>query len=139
MKTICHCLQVKRKTLLAAIKNGADTVEKLTAATGASTGCGGCAMRLHEIVGGAQWTPVLVNKVLRVTDDVRSFRFKPLAGMDLQPALAGQHVIVQAKIGSNWVERPYTLSSACNENRYREITVKRNPDGLLSNWLFDER
>jgi len=136
---ICHCLQITRKTLRAALEHGTGTAETLSKTTGAGTVCGSCMVHVREMAGDAQWTSVCVSKVLRVTDNIRSFRFKPLAAMDFQPTFAGQYVVVQAKIGSHWTERPYTLSSACNETRHREITVKRVPDGLFSNWLFDER
>lgn len=138
-QVVCHCLQVKRGTLRTAIENGANTVQALADATGASTVCGSCTIHLREMVGDANWIPVSVSKVIRVTDNIRTFRFKPPTGMDLKPALAGQHVLVQAKIGADWVERPYTLSSACDETQFREITVKREAGGLFSNWLFDER
>ena len=48
---ICSCLQVKRSDLTTACQQGCDTVEKLAAATGASTVCGSCQPLLAKLVG----------------------------------------------------------------------------------------
>jgi glycine betaine catabolism B len=68
---------------------------------------------------------------------VRSFRFEvpPYHGVG-QPQ-PGQRLIVRATIGGVEVQRPYTLTSSVTERRYYEITVQREPHGIMSNWLFD--
>jgi Oxidoreductase FAD-binding domain len=48
-----------------------------------------------------------------------------------------QRLIVRATIGGVDVQRPYTLTSSMAERRYYEITVQREPHGIMSNWLFD--
>lgn len=57
----------------------------------------------------------------------------------LKPGNPGQHVVIQAEIDGRLVQRPYTISSAASETRYREVTVQREPQGQFSNWLYDER
>lgn len=47
---ICNCLQVTRKTILEAIAKGARTVDDISEATQASTGCGGCRPDIEEIL-----------------------------------------------------------------------------------------
>src|SRR5262249_25145432 len=74
---------------------------------------------------------------------VRSFRFVPARGTNgekpapLTTCLPGQHVILAARINGQWVCRPYTLTSPAGETAYREVTVKREPHGHFSSWLFD--
>lgn len=48
--TICFCNNVSLGKLLEAIRNGADTLEKIKDVTRASTGCGGCEPEVIEIL-----------------------------------------------------------------------------------------
>ena len=52
-------------------------------------------------------------------------------------AKAGQRIVVQARIGGANVERCYTLTSPVTARDHYEITVKREPHGAMSRWLFD--
>lgn len=49
-KIVCGCYKVTEEEIIDAIKNGADTVEKVGAVTKAGTGCGGCKDRIQEII-----------------------------------------------------------------------------------------
>ena len=49
-RTICFCHNVSLHTLRTAIRNGADTIDKIKAETCASTGCGGCEWDVTEIL-----------------------------------------------------------------------------------------
>ncbi|MHC4393707.1 MAG: cyclic nucleotide-binding domain-containing protein, partial [Planctomycetota bacterium] len=133
---ICSCLHVTRGALDQCIREGCNTAAELTERTGAGSVCGACIPRLRELCGCAEWTPVTVTEQIRVSDTVRSFRLTPASG-ELVAPLPGQHVVVQARIGNDWVQRPYTLTSDCTECGSYQITVKREPRGLLSGWLFD--
>jgi NAD(P)H-nitrite reductase large subunit len=42
LKNACKCKNVSIETIVNAVKNGADTVEKVGEATGAGTACGRC-------------------------------------------------------------------------------------------------
>jgi ferredoxin-NADP reductase len=134
---VCNCLQIRRTVLENAIANGASEMETLVGRTGASSVCGACHYTLQEMVGQAKWEPVRLVDVEPVTDNIHTFRFASPTG-SLDPAEPAQFVILKALIGQDWVQRPYTISSAASTTTYREITVKRLPDGVFSNWLFDE-
>ena len=54
------------------------------------------------------------------------------------PTLPGQHVVVQARIRGRWVERPYTIASVPGTDGCYELVVRRERQGLLSRWLFDQ-
>lgn len=138
-EVICTCLQLTCGKLRTAIAGGCYTTESLMETTGAGTVCGSCRVMLSELIGRADWTPVRLTGVLPVVDGIRSFRFTAANGQAFKPAKPGQHVLVQAHIGGRWIQRPYTISSAAQETSYREITVKRLPQGVFSNWLFQQQ
>lgn len=70
--------------------------------------------------------------------DVMSLVFEARDGGDLAPFEAGQHLPIELGIPdqANKVERTYSLSSSPEDTRYR-ISVKREKDGLASNYLHD--
>jgi ferredoxin-NADP reductase/CRP-like cAMP-binding protein len=134
---VCNCLQLDLGSLRAAVRqNGCKSTSELSACTGAGTVCGSCRPLLHEVVGSASWIPVTISQVLPVAEGIRTFRFLPQEGQ-FRPHLPAQHLLVQALIDGNWVQRPYTITSPCDERTYREITVKREPQGYFSSWLFE--
>lgn len=76
-------------------------------------------------------------KVIQETHDVKTFTFS--LG---QPVLfffkPGQFVTLELEIEGQRVMRSYTLSSSPSIPYSFSITVKRAPDGLVSNWLHDQ-
>lgn len=137
-QVICNCLQLDLGSLRQVVRErNCRSRAELSECAGAGTVCGACRGWLQEIVGQAAWTPVHISQVLPAAEGVRSFRFVPQEGQ-FKPALPAQHVVVQALIDGTWVQRPYTLTSPAEETGYREITVKREPDGYFSRWLFEK-
>ncbi|WP_434797860.1 (2Fe-2S)-binding protein [Terrisporobacter vanillatitrophus] len=49
-KIVCGCYKVTEEEVIKAIKNGADTVEKIGKVTKAGTGCGNCKGGLQQIL-----------------------------------------------------------------------------------------
>ncbi len=134
---VCQCMRVARGALLDAMAGGCQTVRALSTRTGAGTVCGGCLPRLAELTAETLWQTVSCLEVIERARRVRSFRFEVpqrLAAGTIQP---GQRLVVGAKVGGVDVARPYTLTSPSTERRYYEITVQREPHGVMSNWLFD--
>jgi glycine betaine catabolism B len=81
--------------------------------------------------------PTLVcRQVQDITHDVKTFLFEPA-----QPALfqhePGQFVTLQLQIDGRSVSRCYTISTPPTRPHLLGITVKRQPGGLVSNWLHD--
>lgn len=133
---VCNCMQLTRGDLRQSIEGGCHTMEALMDVTGAGTVCGSCRVLLHEMVGQVDWTPVYIAEMRPVAEETRMFRLRPHRGA-LKAPKPGQHVLIQACIDGNWVQRPYTISSSSHETRYYDITVKHEPHGLFSGWLFD--
>lgn len=53
MTKVCVCKAISRDNIKIAIKNGADSLEKVKAATGATAGCCGgfrCADKIEELI-----------------------------------------------------------------------------------------
>lgn len=75
-------------------------------------------------------------KIIRETADVLSFCFEAE-----QPTLflfkPGQFVTLELEIDGNTVMRSYTISSSPSLPYNFNITVKRAPGGVVSNWLHD--
>lgn len=143
---LCQCLGLTRLAIETAIVHGAETLETLSRETGATTVCGSCTATIASLLS-STGQAVDLSEVIEVTPEVRSFRFTPCTISDeagentvepLRPSLPGQHVIVSAEIDGAWVQRPYTVTSPTGCTEWREITVKREDYGLLSNWLFKQ-
>jgi ferredoxin-NADP reductase len=81
-------------------------------------------------------TTLVCRQVHRITDDVRTFLFEPAATALFQHE-PGQFVTLQLQIDGSPVSRCYTISSPPTRPHLLGITVKRQPGGLVSNWLHD--
>jgi len=132
---ICTCTQTSCGKIMQAIRDGCTSVQEVAKRTNATRVCGGCVPLVRELLGQSDWSAAHVIESVPLSDDVRSFRIRPGAGecRDWQP---GQHLVLQARIDNRWVQRAYTLSCAPGGNWY-EVTVKREPRGVFSRWLFD--
>ncbi|ANG63929.1 hypothetical protein A8C75_16595 [Marinobacterium aestuarii] len=70
------------------------------------------------------------------TPDVKTFSFG-LKGDESLEFKPGQFLNMTFTIGSQDVQRCYSIASSPNRPRQFAITVKRVPDGKVSNWLHD--
>ena len=75
-------------------------------------------------------------QIRQETHDVKSFFFRPE-----KPALfqfmPGQFITLELDINGEKINRCYTISSAPTRPHSISITVKRQPNGIVSNWLHD--
>ena len=134
---VCHCAQVTRGQLRAALAEGCESTLDLASKTGASQVCGCCGPALAEIAGRTDMRLVELLETIPVTDHIRAFRFRPRHA-PVQLSLPSQHIRLEAFIDGRWVQRAYTLTSAPGQRAFYEISVKREPAGLVSRWLHDE-
>ena len=70
------------------------------------------------------------------THDVKTFEFEHYDGVSVA-YLAGQHIAIELYINGRPVRRRYTLSSCPEQPQRVSITVKRLPEGQVSNYLHD--
>lgn len=80
--------------------------------------------------------PLVVSEIVEITHDVKSFVFERPDGPPLS-FLAGQYLTFRFDVDGTPVERCYTISSPPMQSERLAITVKRVPDGPVSNWLHD--
>lgn len=80
--------------------------------------------------------PLQCVQIQRITHDVRSFVFEPLEPRVFRHD-AGQYLVIGVTIDGTMVERCYTITSPPTRPSRVAITVKRVPDGVVSNWLHD--
>jgi glycine betaine catabolism B len=107
----------------AARTNGFPAIEPLL-----PSGCG--------VWGETDSSTLVCRQIQDITHDVKTFLFEPA-----QPALfqhePGQFVTLQLQIDGRPVSRCYTISTPPTRPHLLGITVKRQPGGLVSNWLHD--
>ncbi len=73
--------------------------------------------------------------VYEESHDVKTFVFAPTKSGTLCRFNAGQFVTLELSIDAKIIKRSYTISSPPSRPYNFSITVKRNPGGLVSNWL----
>jgi ferredoxin-NADP reductase len=86
-----------------------------------------------------RYNPLRVQRIIAETDDATSFVF------DVPPTLrsayryrSGQFVTLRVIIDDEANLRSYSMSSAAGVDADLQVTVKRVPDGLVSNYLNDK-
>ena len=78
-------------------------------------------------------------EVEEVTHNVKTFRFRPPDGGDIPfDYLPGQFLTLHIAPRGIPTSRSYTIASSPTWRDRIEITVKREPHGLVSRWLHDE-
>ena len=80
--------------------------------------------------------PLVCCHITQETHDVKSFFFKPEKFANFQ-FLPGQFITLELPINGEIIHRSYTVSSSPARPHTISITVKRQPDGVVSNWLHD--
>lgn len=132
---LCNCMRITRGRVREVIDGGDTELDTVSSATGAGTVCGGCRPKISAMLGNTCWEPVRVAEGVERAPDVRSYRLTPYSGT-VAPYEPGQHVVIQSLIEERFISRTYTLTSHPSSDSY-EITVKREPEGYFSGWLFE--
>jgi ferredoxin-NADP reductase len=74
--------------------------------------------------------------IVPVTDEISTFVFEALEPRFFRH-LPGQYLTLTVEIDEQLVSRCYTISSPTTRPYAMSISVKREPGGLVSNWLHD--
>lgn len=77
-----------------------------------------------------------VNRIEDETPSTKTFRMIPAKGV-LPPFQAGQYVSLHVAVGGIRTNRPFSIASSPSQSGYYDLTVKRVPGGLVSNYLLD--
>jgi ferredoxin-NADP reductase len=81
-------------------------------------------------------TELQVTDIIDETCNVKTFRLVGISPL-LFSYLPGQYVTLLLNIEGKEVQRSYSMSSSPSRPHTLDITVKRLPGGLVSNWLCD--
>lgn len=83
------------------------------------------------------WRPMRITSVRDESETIRSFTFEPTDDLPLLPFQPGQFLTLRVCPDDKQpLTRTYTVSSAPGDAGYR-ISVKREADGVVSNYLHD--
>ena len=80
--------------------------------------------------------PLICCAIHNETHDVKSFFFRSETPAQFQ-FLPGQFITLELPIHGETIHRSYTVSSSPARPHTISITVKRQPNGVVSNWLHD--
>lgn len=81
---------------------------------------------------------VEVTKIVKETENVKSFYLKPVNLLTLPPFQSGSYVTLAVSISKRTYKRCYSLSSSPTSlNEYR-ITIKKDGNGVVSNYMLNE-
>lgn len=92
-----------------------------------------------ESVGGWNgWRDFRVDQVIEESSVIKSFILRPADGGPIMDHKPGQYLTFWIEIaGHPPIKRNYSISAAPNGETYR-ISVKREPQGLVSGWLHEQ-
>ena len=80
---------------------------------------------------------VEVTKIIKETDDTKSFYLKPLSIDIMPPFQSGAYITLLVSIDKRTYKRAYSISSSPSSlNEYR-ITIKKDGNGIVSNYMFN--
>ncbi len=84
------------------------------------------------------WTgELVVENIHRETHDVKTFRFIHPTGEIPFVHHPGQYMTITVSVDGQSMKRSYTIASAPTQRGHVELTVKRNPHGLVSRFMHD--
>lgn len=95
-------------------------------------------MESADVIDADGFTPVQIKQVIRETSDAVSLVLDiPEPSRDQFRYLAGQFVTILVMMNGTQHRRCYSMSSSPTVDPDLRITVKRDRDGLVSNWIND--
>lgn len=81
---------------------------------------------------------LIVENIYGETHDVKTFRFVHSDGEIPFVHRPGQYMTLTLDVNGQSVKRSYTIASSPSQRGHVELTIKRNPDGLVSRYMHDE-
>lgn len=134
-RIICRCVPVTLGGLRQAMQRGCTDFDALKRETRCGSVCNSCVPTVLELLGEDVWVLADIVAVHEHAPDLRSLELSPRSG-DYPRPRPGQHVILEATIAGATLRRTYTIASARGADRLR-LTIKREPQGVFTGWLFD--
>jgi ferredoxin-NADP reductase len=82
------------------------------------------------------WRPFRIADIVRESRQISSFTLEPVGGEPPAAYRAGQYLPIRVRMGDARLVRMFSLSTAHDARRYR-LSVKREPDGVVTRRLHD--
>lgn len=79
-----------------------------------------------------------VTELIDETSTTKTLRLRRAAGGSLPPFRAGQYLSLDVQVGDIHTNRAFSISSSPTRRDHYDLTVRRLPGGLVSNYLLDE-
>ena len=105
-----------------------------------SSGTVGAPAKVPAPINPSPWKGTLrITEILDETPAIKTFRLVDgRTGKAPFSYIAGQFVTLAAMVSGKRVSRSYTIASSPTENRFIDLTIKREEKGLFSRYLHDE-
>jgi len=132
---LCNCTGLTRAACWKWMEQGCNAVKEIAEKTEATTVCGGCYPLIEEVVEDKQLVFAEIRDKYYLGGEITRLRIAPVREPVVQ-AEPGQHILLQGKMGNEWVTRAYTLTATTSQ--YYEIAIKREDHGKFSRWLSDD-
>ena len=81
---------------------------------------------------------VAITQIIKETEDTKSFYLKPQNMSLMPPFMPGQYVTLCVTIDGRTYKRPYSISSSPSALQEYRITIKKEENGIVSNYMFNE-
>ena len=81
---------------------------------------------------------VIVSKIVEENDDTKSFWLQREDKEDFPPFQAGSYITLEVQTNGRIYKRPYSISSDTNALKEYRITIKKEKNGIVSNYMYYE-
>jgi len=129
---VCACTGTTGSALRDAARH-CQNIDELQRLSSAGTVCGGCLNRLPLFLNQATELRLCRRVVRPLAEGSVEIKLLPIDADPLPSWQVGEHLLLEALLEGRWVGRSYTLTGG-DESHY-SLGVKREPGGVLSNWL----
>ncbi|MEM9855695.1 MAG: (2Fe-2S)-binding protein, partial [Pseudomonadota bacterium] len=131
---VCHCNGVTRRALKEAAARLGPDLSAISRETGAGGVCGGCTAQISRLIGHGAMAPARLLEKEALDENHCRVRLSRVS-QDTAP-LVGADIVLQPQIGQTAHPRSYTATRLTDQAV--ELIVRREANGLVSRWLYDE-
>jgi ferredoxin-NADP reductase len=82
------------------------------------------------------WSRCFARVAGRVDEAENTFTLRLEPNRNFAGFVSGQHVNITAQVNGRRITRSYSFSNTPSGDGYVELTIRHDPNGLMSNWLY---
>ncbi|MEM9350461.1 MAG: nitric oxide synthase oxygenase [Pseudomonadota bacterium] len=133
-EVVCHCQGITRAMILNTIARVGSDIDAITKATGAGSICGGCTPKIGQLAGQETMVPATLAEKEQL--DESHWRLRFTLDEPMIAKLPASDLLLEVPLGGRAHARSYTITQIGASDV--ELTLRREPNGLISRWLCDE-